>query len=69
MQSYNLAIVGWTFSILLISRQAREKKWRANDLFWRLMLFYSDLLLLLQPFSDVAFYCHFKWCKASAKGR
>ena len=26
MQSYNAAIVGWTFSILLISRQAREKK-------------------------------------------
>ena len=29
------------------------------DLFWPLMLFFSQWFLL-QPFSAVAFYCHFK---------
>ena len=30
----------------------------ANEVFWWLTLFYSHLLLLLKPFSTLAFYCH-----------
>ena len=34
-----------------------HKIWRANDVFWRLTFFYSQLL---QPLSAVAFHCHFE---------
>lgn len=39
-----------------------NKKSQANDVFWRLILFFSHSLLFLQPSSAVAFCCHFSWC-------
>ena len=41
-----------------VSRE--NKKWRANDPFWRRSVFFSShYLLSLQHFSAVTFYCHF----------
>ena len=54
----------WTAAIHVNNK----KKWLANDVLWRLMLFYSHLLLLLQPYSAVAFCCHYWWWKPRSKG-
>ena len=46
--------------IIELSLSALTKKMAGIDLFWPSMLVFSHLLLLLQPFSAVVFFCHFQ---------